>query len=430
MSDMKRHDYLIIGNSTAAIAGLEAIREVDKEGTLAVVSDQREHCYCSPLITYCLSGKVPEERLSYRPQDFYEKMSVDTYLGTTVVETKPDEHEVVLASGARFKYGKLLIAVGGIPIIPPVPGADLDGVFTFTRYADMCRVREFIGTNHVRQAVVVGGGMIGVKVAEALALLDIETTMVELMDGILAQALDETGSRMARRCLEENGIRVITSTAATSIGGGNGKAQSVTLESGSRLPAQLVIMAVGVRPNTQMAERAGLSVNRGIIVDDHMLTSDADVYAACDCTEAFDPLIGEARPIAIWPGAYMQGAVAGHNMAGQEDSYAGSIPMNSIQVCGLPTMSVGLIEPPRGAEVLEYMSTDEKVYRKVFIADRRIVGALFVGDIDRAGIITGLIREGTDVSSFKNNLIERDLGMLSLPKQYRKHMVSGPGIEV
>lgn len=426
----KSYDYLILGNSTAGAAAIEAIRRADPTGSLAVVSDQTNHVYSAPLITYVLAGKVPEDKLYTRSRDFYEANKADTYFGTAVTQIKPAEHEIVLDSGAVIGYGKLLIATGGMPIVPPLPGADLTGVFTFTRHDDMCRVREYIQRNNVTQAVIVGGGMIGIKVAEAFSYLKLDTTVVELADRVLALALDETGSAIAKRTMEQHGIHVITGSGVTSIGGSDGKVQSVTLDSGSRLPCQLVIMAVGVRPNTQLAVQAGLAVNRGILVDDEMRTSDNDIYAAGDVAEAFDPLLGECRPIAIWPAAFMQGEVAALNMAGQNEKYDGSIPMNSIQVCGLPTISVGLISPPEDAEVLEYRSPDGSSYRRMFIVGDRIVGAVFVGDIDRAGIITGLVRQAIDVSSFKEKLIKRDLGLLSLPKHYRKHIVNGPGIEV
>lgn len=426
----KSYDYLILGNSTAGAAAIEAIRRADPNGSLAVVSDQTNHVYSAPLITYVLAGKVPEEKLYTRARDFYQANKADTYFGTAVTQIKLAEHEIVLDSGAVIGYGKLLIATGGMPIVPPLPGVDLTGVFTFTRHDDMCRVREYIQRNNVTQAIIVGGGMIGIKVAEAFAYLKLDTTVVELADRVLALALDETGSAIAKRTMEQHGIRVITGSGVTSIGGSDGKVQSVTLDSGSRLPCQLVIMAVGVRPNTKLAEQAGIAVNRGILVDDQMRTNDDDIYAAGDVAEAFDPLLGESRPIAIWPAAFMQAEVAAANMTGQDETYGGSIPMNSIQVCGLPTISVGLISPPEDAEVLEYRSPDGTSYRRMFIVGGRIVGAVFVGDIDRAGIITGLIRQGIDVSSFKEKLIKRDLGLLSLPKHYRKHIVSGPGIEV
>lgn len=424
------YDYLILGNSTAGIAAMEAIREEDAQGSMAIVSDQIAHCYCSPLITYVLCGKVPEERLNYRPRDIYRQLDVTTYLGRAATSLDPASHTVTLADGLQLRYGQLLLAIGGTPIVPDLPGADLDGVFTFTRYEDMARVREFINSHKVRQAVVVGAGMIGVKVAEAFAHLGLETTVVELRDRVLALALDETGSEMAEQAMQDHGIRVITSSAVTSLGGSNGLVQSVTLDSGSRLPAQIVVLAVGVRPNVKLAQQAGLSVSRGVLVDNHLRTSDPDIYAAGDVAEAYDPLTDDLRPLAIWPAAYLQGEVAGRNMAGTNVAYEGSIAMNSIQVCGLPTISVGLVEPPGRAEVLEYRSADGKSYRRMFLLNDRIVGAVFVGDVDRAGIITGLIRSRMDVSSFKEKLIQRDLGLLSLPKQYRKHIVMGPGIEV
>jgi len=427
----KRYDYLILGNSTAAVAAVEAIRAADATGTLAVVSDQPNHVYSPPLITYVLGGKIAEDKLYTRSRDFYEQLQVDTYFGVPATQLQPETHQVMLASGVTLGYGKLLLATGGTPIVPTtMPGVELQGVFTFTRHDDMVRVREFIPQHKVTSAVVIGGGMIGVKVAEAFAAIGLETTIVELMDRVLAQALDETGSAMAKRALEGAGIRVLTGSGVTSIGGSDGTVQSVTLDSGSRLPAQLVVVAVGVRPNVQLAHGAGLSVNRGVLVDDHMRASAADVFAAGDVAEAYDPLLGEARPVAIWPAASLQGEVAGMNMAGQDAAYDGSIPMNSIQVCGLPTISVGLTAAPEGCETLEYRSPDGKSYRRMFILNDRIVGAIFVGDIDRAGIITGLIRGAIDVSSFREKLIQRDLGLLSLPKQYRKHIVSGPGIEV
>ena len=377
-----------------------------------------------------LAGKVTEERMKYRPRDIYRQLNATTYLGRAATKIDPAAHTVSLADGVVLGYKKLLLAVGGAPIVPDLPGGDLEGVFTFTRYDDMARVRDFIKTHKARQAVVIGGGMIGVKVAEAFAYLGLETTLVELRDRVLALALDETGSEMAEQALAEHNVRVMTSTGATSLGGSNGLVQSVTLDSGSRLPAQLVVMAVGVRPNIRLAQQAGVAVNRGVLVDDHLRTSDPDIYAAGDVAEAFDPLTGEPRPLAIWPAAYLQGEMAGRNMAGQDLTYEGSIAMNSIQVCGLPTISVGLVEAPK-AEVLEYRSADGKSYRRIFISeDNRVVGAVFVGDVDRAGIITGLIRSGMDVTGIKEKLIKRDLGLLSLPKQYRRHIVKGPGIEV
>ena len=425
-----RYDYLILGNSTAAVAAVEALRRVDSCGTLAVVSGEPQAAYCAPLITYVLAGKVPEEQLSYRPADFYERLRVATHLGQPAVEIRPAQHQVVLADGTVLGYGKLLLAVGGTPIRPNLPGMGLKGVFTLTRYEDMCQIRDYLRLRNVREAVVIGGGMIGVKSAEALNDLGVHTTIVELQDRVLSLALDSQGSAMARGALERAGLRVLTGSSATAIAPSGEYASGVRLDSGMLLPAQIVIVAVGVRPNVSLATGAGLAVNRGVLVDDHCRTSDPEIYAAGDVVEVYDALLGESRPVAIWPNAFLQGQVAGTNMAGGEAAYDGSVPMNSIQVCKLPTISVGLTDPAAADEVLQHTSPDGLDYRCILLRGGRILGAVFVGDIERAGIITGLLREGIDVSDFKQKLIGRELGLLALPKEYRKHKVMGPGIEV
>jgi NAD(P)H-nitrite reductase large subunit len=424
------YDYLLVGNSTAAIAAVESIRRHDQTGTLAVVSGEDCAAYCAPLISYLLAGKITADQMPYRPADFYEKLRVTTHLGRTVTEVRPQEHQVVLDDGSLLGYGKLLLACGGTPILSNLPGADLGGVFTFTRYADVDRVQSWVQERHALDAVVIGGGMIGVKAAEALEHLGLRTSIVELLDRVLAQALDERGSALAQRALEQAGLRVLTGRGAAALEGQEGRVTGVRLDNGDLLPAQIVIMAIGVRPNVRLGAAAGVSVNRGVLVDDHLRTTLPDVYAAGDVTEGYDVLLGESRPVAIWPSAFLQGQVAGANMAGADESFDGSVAMNSIQVCGLPTISVGLTDPAQADEILEYNSPDSHAYRRLFLRGDRIIGAVFVGDIDRAGIITGLIREGIDVSEFKQKLIGRDLGLLSLPKEYRKHKVMGPGIEV
>ena len=424
------YDYLIVGNSTAAIAAVESLRRHDATRSLAVVSGEPYAAYCAPLISYLLAGKITEEQMCYRPADFYEKMHVTALLGHAVTEIRPEKHEAVLDDGTVLGYGKLLLACGGTPIVPNLPGTDLGGVFTFTRLADVDRVQGWVQERRALDAVVIGGGMIGVKAAEALEHLGLRTTIVELLDRVLAQALDERGSALALHALEQAGLRVLTGRGATALEGSEGRVSGVRLDNGDLLPAQIVILAIGVRPNVRLGAAAGVAVNRGVLVDDHLRTSLPDVYAAGDVTEGYDALLGEARPVAIWPSAFLQGQVAGANMAGAEQSFDGSVAMNSIQVCGLPTISVGLTDPDKAEEILEYNSPDSHAYRRLFLRGDRIIGAVFVGDIDRAGIITGLIREGIDVSEFKQKLIGRELGLLSLPKEYRKHKVMGPGIEV
>jgi NAD(P)H-nitrite reductase large subunit len=196
----------------------------------------------------------------------------------------------------------------------------------------------------------------------------------------------------------------------------------------------LVVFAIGVRPNTSLIPPdAGIEVERGIRVDERMRTTASDVYAAGDCVEAYDMLIDDYRQIAIWPLAYRQGYIAGCNMAGQDRVYEGGFPMNSISVCDVPTISVGLIDPPEDGdryEIIDDYDRETLTYKKLVLRGHRLVGAVFINDIDRAGIYTGLIRDRADISQFRDHLLSGSFGLISLPKDYRKHLVVGSGIEV
>jgi NAD(P)H-nitrite reductase large subunit len=199
----------------------------------------------------------------------------------------------------------------------------------------------------------------------------------------------------------------------------------------------LVVFAIGVRPNVELTQRdSGIRARRGILVDSRQCTSVPDVYAAGDCTETHDILLETSRPIAIWPHAYRQGYVAGCNMAGANRKYEGGIAMNSVEVCGLPTISVGITDPLQDGEnrdryeTLEEYDRDASSYKRLILQGNRLVGAVCVGDIDRTGIYTGLIRDRVDVRPFKKHLLSGNFGLISLPKEYRKHLVVGSGIEV
>jgi NAD(P)H-nitrite reductase large subunit len=193
-----------------------------------------------------------------------------------------------------------------------------------------------------------------------------------------------------------------------------------------------MVVAVGVVPNVELAAASGIRTARGILVDDHMRTSAEGVWAAGDVAEAWDLLLDRPRPIPILPLAYRQGQIAGRNMAGADDAYAGGLPMNAIEICDLAAISAGLtaVSESDGYEVLAQRDAARATYRKVVLKDNRIVGVIMVGDIDRAGIYTGLIERRADVGRVKHLLLSKEFGLLSLDPEYRKHVVRGPGIEV
>ena len=429
---MNRTPYVIIGNSVAAMGGVDGIRNTDAEGAITIIAKEPHHTYSRPLISYLLAGKVDEEGMLYRPRDFYGKNNVRPLLGVEVRGIDLDSRAVETSDGQLLAFEKLLIAAGGKPIVPQdVRGTEAEGVFTFSSWDDAHCIKAYIEGNGVRQAAVVGGGMIGTKAMEALAALDVSTTVVELTDLILSAAFDRTASDLARRRIEEAGVDVRLGTTVSSVEQRDGKVAGVVLRDGTRLCCELVVFAIGVLPNADVVKGTAVEVDRGILVDDSMQTSVDGIYAAGDVAQASDLLSGEKRIIPIFPNAYRQGLVAGANMAGGKRVYKGGIAMNAVDVFGLPTISLG----SAGAEGKEYeilsdFDEDEPSYRKIVLKGDRVVGAIFVGQIDRAGIVTGLIRERIHVSPFKDLLLTDEFGLISLPAEYRKHVVSGMGIEV
>ncbi len=426
--------HVIIGNSAAAIGCVEGIRHCDRDSLITIVADEPHHTYSRPLISYLLGGLVDESQMAYRPLDFYEKNRVETLLGVHVTEIDPHERSVHLAGGGTLAYDRLLIATGGLPFVPPVPGANLQGVFTFVTLEEARQIGRFIEDRQAKSALVIGAGLIGLKTIEALLARGMKVTVVELADRILSRIFDPTASRLAEIILRRENVDVKTKTTVTEIIGRGGRVDHVVLRDGERVDCDLVVFAIGVRPNTGLVPPdSGVLVERGIRVDGHLRTTRSDVYAAGDCVEAYDRLTEEHRQIAIWPLAYRQGYIAGCNMAGTDRNYEGGFPMNSISVCDVPTISVGIIDPPDDGEryeILDDYDRQSMTYRKLVLRGHRLVGAIFINDIDRAGIYTGLIRDQADISQFKDHLLSGGFGLISLPKDYRKHLVGGNGIEV
>jgi nitrite reductase (NADH) large subunit len=450
--------HVIIGNSAAAVGAVEAIRHHDQDNAITIVADEPHSAYSRPLITYLLGGMVTESQMLYRPSDFYERYEVEPMLGVKVMQVEPQHHQLLLAGGGALGYDRLLIATGGVPFVPSVPGGDLDGVFTFTRWEDARKMRHFIEAHAAREAVVVGGGFIGLKTTEGLLARGIKVTIIELADRILSASFDRTGSHLAETILRREGVEVRTGTTVQQIVGRAGKVDQVILREGERLECDLLVFAIGVRPNTALIPHGTeIATNRGVLVDNRMRTTAPDVFAAGDVAEGLDALLGVPRTITIWPVAYRQGHIAGCNMAGVDREYEGGIPMNSIEICSVPTISVGITDPqtesrspgvgpanvptttsppeilgtPDDAfEILEHFNREDMTYKKLVLHHDRLVGAVFIGNIDRAGIYTGLIRDRAHVGGLKKELLAENFGLVSLPRDYRKHLVTGEGIVV
>lgn len=425
--EMRRFDHLMIGNSTAAVGAIEAIRTCDRSASIGVVAAETEHTYSRPLITYFMSGKVAENNVYYRPLDFYQKMDVTCILGAQVESVSTEDQRVTLATGEAMEYGSLLLAAGGAPIAPPVPGIDRPGVFFMNSMDDARRAKGWLA--HAERAVVIGGGLTGLKTAEALRELGQEVTVVELADCVLAMALDRTASDIVRQAFVDHGVDVLTGVQVTSLDGSEGSNDvwAAALNTGESIACDSAFVTVGIRPRIELVSGSAIQAGKGILVDRHMRTSVENVYAAGDLAQAYDPLIGETRVVPILPNAYIGGRVAGLNMCGREADYNIGMSVNSVSFFGRPMMSAGFAAQEDGDGFTVLSRCEGTSYRKLVIRDGKLVGMIAAGDVDRAGLMTGIMRAGVDVTGLEDKLLEGTLGLIDLPQDLLEERIHCSG---
>ncbi len=417
-----KYDYAIVGNSAAAINACDAIRAEDERGTIALFSEERYRCYSRPLISYLVAGEIEAKGMYYRASNYYQKTKVGFFPGSRVASVDPDRHLLVTADGTKVRWRKLLLATGFRPFIPPVEGLEEVDFLTFVSWDDAKRMMKL--TSKPFKALVVGGGLIGMKAAEALRARGGKVVVVERMERVLPMALDEVASDMVATRCREAGIEVVTGQSVTRVTSGGGHRGTACLEDGSEVAFDLLVMAVGVRPRDELAEEAGLECRDGITVDGFQRTSHPDVYAAGDAARAYDLVRGEPALNALWPVAALQGKYAGLNMAGREIPYPGGNSMNSVEFFGLPVLSAGVVNPPDGSYEVVVRRGGEDDYRKVVLQGDVLVGMLVAGRIERAGILTSLIQEKANVRRVKNFLLEEGFGHIHFPRSVRVERIT------
>lgn len=405
--------YVIIGNSAAAVGCIEGIREKDKKGSITVVSNEIHHTYSRPLISYLLYGKTDEERMKYRPDSFYEDNGVTTMLGHTAVKINPDKKTVELDDGTALSYDKLLVATGSKPFIPPMEGLDtVEKSFTFMTLDD-AKALDAALTKDSR-VLIVGAGLIGLKCAEGIFDKIGHLTVIDLADRILPSILDEKGSELVQKFLEDKGIEFRLGTSAASFDG-----NKAVLTNGDEIEFDVLVVAVGVRPNTELVSEAGGSVDRGIVTDKYSRTTITDVYAAGDCAKSHDITTGTDRILALLPNAYMQGVAAGRHMTGADMPYENAMPMNAIGFFGYHVITAGNYDGE------ELVTCDGMNYKKLVVKDNCLKGFIMIGDVRRAGIYTKLIREKVPLDTIDFELISRKPQLMAFSREERAKQLGG-----
>lgn len=404
--------YVIIGNSAAGIACVEGIRSADAEGEITIVSDEPFAAYGRPLISYYLLGATDRQRMLYRPADFYERNKVRTLLGVRAEKIDPAAQKIVLRGGGEIPYDKLLVATGSRPFEPPMAG--IDGVknkFNFMTLQDALSLEKVLSKR--KNVLIIGAGLIGLKCLEGILERVKSVSVVDMASRILPSILDDAGAAVVRRELEGKGAKFYLSDSVAKFDGG-----TAHLKSGKEIFFDILVVAVGVRPNTELIKDAGGEVSRGVVTDEKQQTSLQNVYAAGDCAESFDITSGARKVLALLPNAYRQGYTAGVNMAGGEAAFAGAMPLNAIGFFGSHVLTAGSYEGE------SFVQAEGDVYRKFFCKDGVLKGFILVNSPERAGIYTSLIRNQTPLSEVDFKSLEGAPNLAAFPQAARERMLA------
>jgi nitrite reductase (NADH) large subunit len=370
LAGLRRERLLVIGGGMAACRLVEElIRLAPDRYDIALVGKEPHHPYNRVLLSSFLAGEAQPGDLALRPPPWYAEHGVEVMCGHTAVAIDAAAHRVELDHGERLAYDRLVLATGSNAIRLPVPGAHLRGVTAFRDLADADLLRAAAPGGN---AVVIGGGLLGIEAAYGLARRGLAVTLVHLMSRLMERQLDAPAATVLRSAIERLGIAVVLEAETAAIEG-DGRAERVVLKDGCTFPADLVVMAAGVRPEAALARAAGLEVSRGICVDDGLATSCSSIFAIGECAEHRGTGYGLVEPV------HEQASILALRLAGRDARYEGSLPATSLKVSGIPVFSIGDFEGT-GADALVLEDGEAGIYRKLVLWGDRLCGAVLIGD--------------------------------------------------
>lgn len=389
--------YMIIGAGAAGLEAALAIRKIDTESPVTIVTDEDYAHYSRPRLVHFLAEEGPPEALQTYDAAWYESKGIEIRKGRRIVGLDLQGRSVADDRGEVLPWDRLLLACGGLSAVPGLPGVGRPGVFSVRKIVDTLAIRAY--SSGRRRAVVIGGGLLGLESAYALVTRGMEVTVVETAPWLLPRQLDAEGGAHLQRLLEAKGLSFVLGDQAASLGGAGaeGPVEAVTLKTGAVLPADLVLFSIGVRPEASLAAAAGLKIGRGVVVDDHLETSAPGVFAAGDVAEHRGLTYG------LWPVSREQGRIAGTNMAGGSEEYRGSLPSSQLKITGIEVYSAGDVSclSQSDAEERTIGGRDELRYRKLVVgADGGAVAAMVIGDRSAVQIARRVMSGSADPGEF------------------------------
>ena len=380
-SNDTKNFYIILGNGAAGHYAAEAIRKRDRTGTITMISNEPYRTYNRPMLTKSIMAGLNEEQIAVEDASWYEENHIYQILGHEVVKIDPEAKEVHLDDGSKYHYTKLIYALGSECFIPPIKGADKDGVIAIRRLSDTKKVAEKL--KETKHAVVIGGGVLGLEAAWELKKSRCEVTVLELAPVLMGRQLDKTAGEMLKKISEGQGIQIHTGVQIEAIEGGE-KAEGVRLADGTVIPAELVIVSCGVRANTALAKEAGIETDRAVIVNEKMETNIPDIYACGDCAQY------EGINYAIWPQAVEEGKTAGAQAAGDDNTYS-TVPA-ALSFHGMNTALFAAGDNGQNPDLIyktvEYKDEGKKQYQKYYFLNNRLCGVILIGDTSRMAEMT------------------------------------------
>lgn len=409
-------EYVIVGNGIAGTCAAEAIREVDPDGHIRMVGDEKTLPYSRPMISMVLDGSAPPERLAIRSEEFYEHLGIDPVLGRRISAIDVDNRQVEIENSNRtFSFDKLLIATGADAKPVDAVGTDLGNIFSMRTKGHVLHMLDVLP--QVRNPLVLGGGLVGFKAAYGLLKRGLRPTMLITSQYPLSMQLDETAGKMVLNELLNQGLNVRTGISVQSFEG-NTTVERSHLSDGTVQPCDLVIAGKGVSPVLSFLPREQIAANAGIIVNHHMETDAAGIFAAGDVAESVD--IARKAPWinAIWPEAAEQGRIAGMNMAGRPVAYRGSLGRNVMRIFDLDLITLGVVNPIAGSEYEVFVKHDHrrKTYRKLVFRDDFLVGAILINQVEQGGILLSVIRNGIPITIPREVLLDPGFNFRKLMK--------------
>jgi nitrite reductase (NADH) large subunit len=423
-------NYLILGTGVAGMGAAEAIRGVDKNGTISFIGEDPHGYYSRPGLAYYLTGEVDEKLLyPYRPQD-YKALNAH-FLRGSAAHILTQEHIVELSDG--IPYDRLLIAVGSSAIRLSVPGANLEGVVKLDHMEDAKRILS--SAKRARTAVVVGGGITALELAEGLAARKLKVHLLIRTARYWSNVLDEVESEIIEKRLKDEKITIHFESELVEILGKRGKVSGIRLADGQQVACDMLAYGIGIQPRMSMAKEAGIACERGILADEHLRTNLPDIFAAGDVAQVYDPASGRSVIDSLWGPAREQGAVAGMNMAGKNMAYLKAVPFNVTRLAGLTTTIIGAVGSGHDGDPVTIARGDSETWRDVpdaiiaqsgfdvnhmrlMVASKTIVGAIVMGDQKLSSALQTIIRDRVDITPIREQLIAPDAPLADITAQF------------